>query len=147
MSAVKVSPKYQVVIPLEVRESLDIRPGEKVQVLQYDNRIELIPVPIGACLAGEDGDDHWVLAHNGDCDPDRCFGGLTVSVSRVCDLASHSAGFAKRGDASRRDDRRAPHSGGGDCASNPRLYHRPFRLCSACPLHPQPLQTLDSEEI
>lgn len=44
MSAVKVSPKYQVVIPLEVRESLDIRPGEKVQVLQYDNRIELIPV-------------------------------------------------------------------------------------------------------
>lgn len=44
MSAVKVSPKYQVVIPLEVRESLRIHPGEKVQVLQYDNRIELIPV-------------------------------------------------------------------------------------------------------
>jgi AbrB family looped-hinge helix DNA binding protein len=44
MASVTVSPKYQIVIPREVRESLGIRPGEKVQVFQYENRIEYIPV-------------------------------------------------------------------------------------------------------
>jgi AbrB family looped-hinge helix DNA binding protein len=43
MEAVKVSPKYQVVIPLSIRETLEIYPGEKVLVLQYRNRIEYIP--------------------------------------------------------------------------------------------------------
>jgi len=41
---VAVSTKYQVVIPLEIRASLDIKPGTRFQVLRYDNRIELIPV-------------------------------------------------------------------------------------------------------
>ena len=41
---VTVSPKFQVVIPLAVRRSLGLRPGEKVQVFRYGNRIELIPV-------------------------------------------------------------------------------------------------------
>lgn len=41
---VKISPKYQVVIPKDVRESMGLYPGEKVQVLQYENRIEFIPV-------------------------------------------------------------------------------------------------------
>jgi AbrB family looped-hinge helix DNA binding protein len=44
MSAVTVSPKYQVVIPKEVRESLKIAPGQMVQVIAYDGRIELVPV-------------------------------------------------------------------------------------------------------
>jgi AbrB family looped-hinge helix DNA binding protein len=44
MTAVTVSPKYQVVIPKEVRESLEIYPGQKIQVLTYQNRIELIPI-------------------------------------------------------------------------------------------------------
>ncbi len=44
MATVKVSPKYQVVIPREVRESLDISPGQEVEVLAFDNRIELIPI-------------------------------------------------------------------------------------------------------
>ena len=44
MASVTVSPKYQVVIPKEVRESMDISPGQKIQVLTYQNRIELIPV-------------------------------------------------------------------------------------------------------
>lgn len=44
MKTVTVSPKYQIVIPREVRESMGIQPGEKVQVMQYDNRIEFIPV-------------------------------------------------------------------------------------------------------
>jgi AbrB family looped-hinge helix DNA binding protein len=44
MSTVTVSPKFQVVIPRQVREEFDIRPGEKVQVFVYEGRIELVPV-------------------------------------------------------------------------------------------------------
>ncbi len=44
METVTVSPKFQVVIPRKVRESLGLRPGQKVQVLLYENRIEFIPV-------------------------------------------------------------------------------------------------------
>ena len=44
MNQVTVSSKFQVVIPREVRESMDIQPGTRVQVLQYENRIELIPL-------------------------------------------------------------------------------------------------------
>lgn len=44
MEIVTVSPKYQIVIPKAIRESMGIKPGEKVQVFRYDNRIEFIPV-------------------------------------------------------------------------------------------------------
>ncbi len=44
MTSVTVSPKYQVVIPKEVRESMGIVSGQKIQVLTYQNRIELIPI-------------------------------------------------------------------------------------------------------
>jgi AbrB family looped-hinge helix DNA binding protein len=44
MTAVTVSPKYQVVIPKEVRESMGIFSGQKIQILTYQNRIELIPI-------------------------------------------------------------------------------------------------------
>ncbi|MDP2157985.1 MAG: AbrB/MazE/SpoVT family DNA-binding domain-containing protein [Nitrospirota bacterium] len=43
MQSVTVSPKYQVVIPKTVRESMNLRPGQKMQVLEYAGRIELIP--------------------------------------------------------------------------------------------------------
>ena len=43
MEVVKVSPKYQVVIPLSIRRALGIKPGIKVHALQYENRIEYIP--------------------------------------------------------------------------------------------------------
>ncbi len=43
MLSVKVSPKFQVVIPKEIRESLKLSPGQQMQVILYDNRIELIP--------------------------------------------------------------------------------------------------------
>jgi len=39
-----ISPKYQVVIPRQLRNSLDLKPGEKVEFLQYENRIEMVPV-------------------------------------------------------------------------------------------------------
>jgi AbrB family looped-hinge helix DNA binding protein len=44
MQTLTVSPKFQVVIPKEMRESLKLAPGQKVQALLYENRIELIPV-------------------------------------------------------------------------------------------------------
>ena len=42
METVTVSPKYQVVIPSAIRKSLDVQPGQRVRVILYDNRIEMI---------------------------------------------------------------------------------------------------------
>ncbi len=44
MEAVKISPKYQVVIPKKVREALNLTPGQKIQMVAFENRIEMIPV-------------------------------------------------------------------------------------------------------
>ena len=44
METVTVSPKYQVVIPRAIRDALGVRPGQKVQVIGYGGRIELIPL-------------------------------------------------------------------------------------------------------
>ena len=43
MQTVTLSPKFQVVIPKSVRETLQLRPGQKMQVVEYEGRIELIP--------------------------------------------------------------------------------------------------------
>ena len=43
MDSVKISSKYQVVIPQRVRQTLKLSPGQKVQVVVYGDRIELIP--------------------------------------------------------------------------------------------------------
>ncbi len=49
MDTVKVSPKYQIVIPSKIRERLGILPGQRVRVILYDNRIEMVPIrPVGA---------------------------------------------------------------------------------------------------
>ena len=44
MQSVTVSPKYQVVIPKTIRKSLNLSPGQKMQIVEYAGRIELIPV-------------------------------------------------------------------------------------------------------
>jgi len=44
VATVTVSPKFQVVIPREVRESLGLRPGARLQVFVFGDRIELIPI-------------------------------------------------------------------------------------------------------
>lgn len=44
MTTVTVSPRFQVVIPQAIRDALGIRPGQRIQALQYGDRIELIPV-------------------------------------------------------------------------------------------------------
>ena len=44
MTTITVSPKYQIVIPSRMRESLGIKPGEKLHAIEYRGRIELGPV-------------------------------------------------------------------------------------------------------
>jgi len=44
MTAVTVSPEYQIVIPKEICESVGIVPGQKVQIISYQGRIEVIPL-------------------------------------------------------------------------------------------------------
>ena len=44
MKTVTVSSKYQVVIPAEARQRLNIRPGQRMMVIVYNNRIELVPI-------------------------------------------------------------------------------------------------------
>ena len=43
MQSVTVSPKFQVVIPRPVRDNLHLNPGQKMQVVEYRGRVELIP--------------------------------------------------------------------------------------------------------
>jgi AbrB family looped-hinge helix DNA binding protein len=43
VESVTISPKFQIVIPRRVRDSLKLLPGQKVRVIQYGKRIELIP--------------------------------------------------------------------------------------------------------
>jgi len=44
MDIATVSPKFQIVIPKKVREQVGLQPGQKVRVIPYLGRIELIPV-------------------------------------------------------------------------------------------------------
>lgn len=44
METVTISPKFQVVIPQKVRESMGLRSGEKAKVLSFRNRIEILPM-------------------------------------------------------------------------------------------------------
>ncbi len=44
METSRVSPKFQIVIPLRVRRALGLRPGQRVQVIPYEGRIEVVPL-------------------------------------------------------------------------------------------------------
>jgi AbrB family looped-hinge helix DNA binding protein len=44
MEAVKISPKFQVVIPKKLRNALNLSPGQRVQMVMYGDRIEMIPL-------------------------------------------------------------------------------------------------------
>ena len=52
MSTVTISPKFQVVIPLEVRQTLGLVAGEKMRVVSYAGRVEMIPVRTLKSLRG-----------------------------------------------------------------------------------------------
>ena len=52
MPVVTISPKFQVVIPRDIRDQLNLEPGQKVQALAFGNRIEFIPVQPAKALHG-----------------------------------------------------------------------------------------------
>jgi AbrB family looped-hinge helix DNA binding protein len=44
MESIKLSPKFQVVIPRRIRESMHLRAGQRMQIVEFGNRIELVPL-------------------------------------------------------------------------------------------------------
>ena len=52
MDTVTISPKFQVVIPQQIREALGLEPGQKVQAIQYEDRIEYIPLRSAKSMRG-----------------------------------------------------------------------------------------------
>jgi AbrB family looped-hinge helix DNA binding protein len=52
MDTVTISPKFQVVIPKAMRDRLKLKPGQQVQAIAYDDRIELVPVRPARALRG-----------------------------------------------------------------------------------------------
>ena len=49
MEVITLSPKFQVVIPLSIRKALGLKPGQKIEMVQRDGRVELVPQkPISA---------------------------------------------------------------------------------------------------
>ena len=67
MNTVTLSPKFQVVIPQAIRESMGLTAGEKLQVMHYEGRVEFIPVkPMKAMRGFLQGMDTRI-----DRDPDR----------------------------------------------------------------------------
>jgi AbrB family looped-hinge helix DNA binding protein len=43
VATVTLSPEFKIEIPQEMRESLGLKPGQRLQAFQFQNRIELIP--------------------------------------------------------------------------------------------------------
>jgi AbrB family looped-hinge helix DNA binding protein len=52
MDTVTISPKFQVVIPKNIRDRLKLKAGQQVQAIAYDDRIELVPVRSAKSLRG-----------------------------------------------------------------------------------------------
>ena len=52
METVTISPRFQIVIPQQIRESMRLRSGEKARVLAFRNRIEIIPIRDVRALRG-----------------------------------------------------------------------------------------------
>lgn len=90
METVTVSPKYQVVIPRTIRDSLGIRPGQKVQVIRYGDRIELIPL-------------RPVQETHGDCSERRqAFCGIEAADGGQCDAGNGESTQCNAMDTGRR---------------------------------------------
>ncbi len=44
MTTAILSPKYQIVIPREIRKTLDLQPGQRLQLVEKDGMIEIRPI-------------------------------------------------------------------------------------------------------
>ncbi len=45
MSAATISSKYQIVIPRDIREKFNLKPGQKVEFISYNGSLRLVIVP------------------------------------------------------------------------------------------------------
>jgi len=52
MNTVTLSNEYQLVIPEKIRESIGLKAGTTIEIMSYNNRIELIPVKPMRSLRG-----------------------------------------------------------------------------------------------
>lgn len=52
MLSIKISPKYQIAIPKKIREEMALRPGDRMQVLRWRDRLELVPIRRPSDLRG-----------------------------------------------------------------------------------------------
>lgn len=66
METVTISPKFQVVIPQKIRESMGLRSGEKAHVIPFRNRIEIVPVRDVRKLRGYLRGINTTVARDGD---------------------------------------------------------------------------------
>lgn len=66
MDTVTISPKFQVVIPQKIRESMGLRSGEKAHVIPFRNRIEIVPVRDVRKLRGYLKGINTTVARDGD---------------------------------------------------------------------------------
>jgi len=56
MDQVTVSPKFQVVIPQSIRSRMGVKPGQKMRVIAYDDKVIFIPIrPIQAARGSLSG--------------------------------------------------------------------------------------------
>ena len=62
MTVVTISSKYQVVIPRPIREQFNIKPGQKIVFIPYDNTLRVVIVPpieeTRGIFSGIDTDPH-----------------------------------------------------------------------------------------
>ena len=52
METVKISPKFQVVIPSKIRKSLKLSAGQKVGMIPIEGKIQIVPIPEAKSLRG-----------------------------------------------------------------------------------------------
>jgi AbrB family looped-hinge helix DNA binding protein len=45
MNTVTISSKYQVVIPRQIREQFNLKPGQKIMFIPYNNTLRVVIVP------------------------------------------------------------------------------------------------------
>ena len=61
MKLVTISSKYQIVIPREIREQFNLKPGQKLMFIPYNGTLRVVIVPTieeaQGMLAGMDTDD------------------------------------------------------------------------------------------
>lgn len=44
MTSTLLSPKFQIVIPKEIRNSMNLKPGQRLQLVEKDGKIEIRPI-------------------------------------------------------------------------------------------------------